>query len=228
MRIASGASRSSWATPRNVATLGWRNALSASAVRVWRDAASGVPVMSVRVGFSPLRVMSGSAHLIVSRRGPAGGRWRRELRLLATESETEGVINVSAQVGTLGSARVAVHSDKEHAVPFKVYWTPESAMELDVSPTSGVLPAADDGPMALAVTYAPVEYGRAASGVLIVETEEMQWSFQINGVRPEYSPPRGVSRLDTSPSEDVMRRLVHPSKSRTNFVKANMTKLRRK
>ena len=205
-----------------------RNALSATPVRVTRDAA-GVTVLSVRVSFSPLRVMSTTADLIVCGRAGtkhAGGRWRQEIRLLATESETEGVVDVPAQVGTVGHSRVAVHSDKDHAVPFKAYFSPESAIELDVSPISGMLPAADDGPLGLSITYSPVEYGRAATGVLIVETEEMQWSFQINGVRPEYTPPRGVSRLDMSPSEDVMRRLVHPPKSRTNFVKENMSKLR--
>ena len=96
-------------------------------------------------------------------------------------------------------------------------------MELDVTPAQGIMPGVGDGapPLELNVTYAPVEYGRAAAGLLIVETDEMQRSFQVNGVRPEYTPPRGVSRLEMSPSVEVMRRLTNPRPAK-NFVRANI------
>lgn len=200
-----------------------RNALAITPIRATKSTSSRPATLLLHVVFSPLRVMSTTADVIIS--STKGGRWRQEFRLDATESETEGVVDVAAQVGTSGSASVTVHGNASIAVPFKAFFSPESAIELDVSPAHGILPANLDGPLHLNVTYTPIEYGRAATGLLIVETDEMQWSFQINGVRPEYIPPRGVSRLQNKPSEDAMKKLLHPRVPR-NFVKENMLSYR--
>ena len=199
-----------------------RNALSVSPLRILTDGDD--MMIRLRVRFTPLRVMSSRADVVVCRgTGGASGRWRRELRLDAAESETEGVVDVSAQVGEIGTAVVRVHSTSSSSAAFRAYFSPESAMELDVTPAQGIMPGVGDGapPLELNVTYAPVEYGRAAAGLLIVETDEMQRSFQVNGVRPEYTPPRGVSRLEMSPSVEVMRRLTNPRPAK-NFVRANI------
>ena len=68
-------------------------------VRPW--AAHAGPVLPTVVSRADVVVCRGT--------GGAGGRWRRELRLDAAESETEGVVDVSAQVGEIGMASVRVH-----------------------------------------------------------------------------------------------------------------------
>lgn len=46
------------------------------------------------------------------------------------------------------------------------------------------------------VSFTPVEYGKEKKGKLIIETEEMYWSYLLKGNLPKYIPPQpNQSRL---------------------------------
>ena len=39
------------------------------------------------------------------------------------------------------------------------------------------------------VCYLPVEYGKMKMGKLIIETDEVQWVFEVRGSHLDYRPP---------------------------------------
>jgi hypothetical protein len=40
------------------------------------------------------------------------------------------------------------------------------------------------------VSYTPVEYGKEQKGKLIIETQDMYWSYLLKGSLPKYEPPK--------------------------------------
>ena len=49
-------------------------------------------------------------------------------------------------------------------------------------------PAVKDGTI-FEVSYLPIEYGKAKSGDLIIETDNFMWTFKIKGSFEKYNPP---------------------------------------
>ena len=39
------------------------------------------------------------------------------------------------------------------------------------------------------ISYLPVEYGKIKIGKLIIETDEIQWIFEVRGTHLDYKPP---------------------------------------
>ena len=61
--------------------------------------------------------------------------------------------------------------------------------EFAVSPTSGVLEPAGKQGTTFVITYRPTEYGKLVTGRLIIQTEDVFWSYAVKGSIPKYSAP---------------------------------------
>ncbi|CAD2220569.1 hypothetical protein ADEAN_000809100 [Angomonas deanei] len=137
----------------------------------------------VNVKLSPLRPFSGVGNLIVST--PNEGTVSCRLFIDVTPAEPDDVIQIS---GTIGQKSV-VQFDLYNVLPFKskfiAYFTESSPREFSVTPIRGVLNPFNAGQRsASSATKISVEYfPRAArsEGLLVVDTEEMQWSFRVVG-----------------------------------------------
>lgn len=47
------------------------------------------------------------------------------------------------------------------------------------------------------ISFTPVEYGKIKVGKLIIQTDQMYWSFMVKGTFPVYKPPTDVeSKID--------------------------------
>jgi len=70
------------------------------------------------------------------------------------------------------------------------------------------------------VSFTPTEYGKTQVGKLVIQTEEMQWTYEIRGIPPEYIAPEGAavvaSRMDKSLTKNLGK------SKRRNFVGMNM------
>ena len=73
------------------------------------------------------------------------------------------------------------------------------------------------------ISYAPKEYGTDKFGRLVIQTEEMQWVFEVVGTSPEYHAPAGRSRVDTRLPGDVEASLhAAKHKPKRNIVRENL------
>ena len=64
------------------------------------------------------------------------------------------------------------------------FFTSDSAPEFVVYPKQGMLePYGKEGTNFI-VSFTPTEYGKAKVGKLIIQTDEMQWSYEIRGTHP--------------------------------------------
>ena len=93
-------------------------------------------------------------------------------------------------------------------------------------PNEGVLepPGRGDGTVFI-VSFTPTEYGKTQIGKLVIQTEEMQWTYEIRGIPPEYKAPDGIavvsSRMDRSLTKNLGKA------KRRNYMKSNMAVTKR-
>lgn len=106
---------------------------------------------------------------------------------------------------------------------FTAHFTTESATEFAVNPKQGVLePYGKDGTTFI-VSFTPTEYGKAKIGKLVIQTEEMQWTYEVRGSHPHYRIPEvGGGRIENKLSKDVVRHIKQKQQAKKNFVKQNM------
>lgn len=78
------------------------------------------------------------------------------------------------------------------------------------------------------VSFTPVEYGKAKKGKLIIETDELYWSFIVKGTFPQYKPPNVNSSLMIDHKGDMTTLKKEDAndkdKKRRNYVIDNIKK----
>lgn len=172
------------------------------------------------VDFLPLKPFKAPCELIVSK--ASGGRWRHSVILESTEPEVDDVIVIEALLNSTSSVSFKLTNQYAAYAPFTATFTPDSPYEFTVFPNEGVLepPGRGDGTVFI-VSFTPTEYGKTQIGKLVIQTDEMQWTYELRGIPPEYKAPEGVAVVESRMDKSLTRNLGKPSK-RTNYMKANM------
>lgn len=155
----------------------------------------------------------------------SGGRWRFDLKLEATEPEVDDTISIQSPLNKPASVAFRLCNHTNAYAEFDAFFDAESAYEFTVQPTSGVLEPSGTTGTTFIITYKPTEYGKPVQGKLIIQTQEVYWSYQVRGTHPKYSAPvadrpKVVTRL----SKDVQQRSSENTASRRkrNFIRDNM------
>lgn len=77
----------------------------------------------------------------------------------------------------------------KHSCAFKAYLEDTSDIVFDVEPKRGILEPYGRAGTNFRITFKPVEVFIRYKGMVIIETEQMYWSFQVVGRLPKYNPP---------------------------------------
>ncbi len=172
-----------------------------------RDARANV--IRVKVLFEPLKPVATTGSLIIKRN--SGGCWKFPCTFSASEPPIDDVINIEAPVNHSASVRFSLTNRFDHPAPFKAFFSSSSAPEFSFYPSKGVLPPVGADPQAATafqVSFAPTVYGKPLVAHLIIQTEDMQWTYEFRGDFPKYIPPViAHGQLDNKLSSDVLRKL---------------------
>jgi len=177
--------------------------------------------------FEPLRVLHTSVDFVITK--ASGGRWRFEIILEATEPDIDGTIVLESAVNQTDTKTINIVNPEptSKSVPFSVALTPESAMEFTFTPMKGYLDGGNPTPVS--VMFTPKEYGKMVVGRLVVQTDDMQWMYDLKGTRPKYDPPKGTSKVkaDVQHTEEMESRIESASMTKSaskNFIRGNLTR----
>lgn len=100
---------------------------------------------------------------------------------------------------------------------FRAYFLPSSDQEFTVAPKSGKLePNGREGTQ-FVITFVPIEYGQIKQGKLIIETDDMYWSYQVRGTLPKYEPPKVGAKVKAQ-GEAIQTNSFKPK----NFLQQNI------
>ncbi|XP_078416576.1 cilia- and flagella-associated protein 47-like [Cetorhinus maximus] len=119
-----------------------------------------------------------------------GGIWNFPLLLIATEPQVDDVINIEA-LGLNKESMVCFRltSQTRYPMPFTAHFLPCSDQEFVVSPQTGeLLPHGSTGTL-FTVGFTPRMYSKKYKAKLLIQTMDMQWMYEINGLDPQYTPP---------------------------------------
>jgi len=167
--------------------------------------ASASTPLKFNLTFEPLRPLNAVIQFMIHRQN--GGVWKYDLELEATEPEIDDVIVISSLLGQPSSVTFSLTNQFTVYTPFKAYFTPDSALEFSVEPKSGLLEPYGSQGTQFVVSYTSTAYGRVDTGRLVILTEEMQWTYEVRGILPQYRPPDGETKVTTRLPEYVDREL---------------------
>jgi hypothetical protein len=180
--------------------------------------------VSLRVNFAPLRPFVALCNLVISR--ASGGRWRFDVKLEATEPEVDDTISIQSPLNKPASVAFRLCNHTNAYAEFDAFFDAESAYEFTVQPTAGVLEPAGTSGTTFIITYKPTEYGKPVQGKLIIQTQEVYWSYLVKGTHPKYSAPvADKAKVVTRLSRDVQQSVSQAAaiRRKKNFIRDNMT-----
>merc|ERR1712107_262259 len=109
---------------------------------------------------------------------------------------------------------------------FDAFFDAESAYEFTVQPTSGVLEPSGTSGTTFIITYKPTEYGKPVQGKLIIQTEDVYWSYLVRGTHPKYTAPIvDKPKVATRLTKEVQQQMQQNQQARKNknLIRENMS-----
>jgi hypothetical protein len=179
--------------------------------------------VSLRVRLAPLRPFVALCNLVITR--ATGGRWRFDVKLEATEPDVDDTISIQSPLNKPASVAFRLCNHTNAYAEFDAFFDAESAYEFTVQPTAGVLEPAGTSGTTFVITYKPTEYGKPVQGKLIIQTQEVYWSYLVKGTHPKYSAPvADKAKVVTRLSRDVQQSVSQAAAMRRkkNFIRDNM------
>ncbi|XP_009983366.1 PREDICTED: putative uncharacterized protein CXorf30 homolog, partial [Tauraco erythrolophus] len=153
-----------------------------------RDTESGIVTLIFNIVFAPNKPMRNEATLVVQ--CATRGVWKFPMLFIATEPEVDDVINIEA-VGLNKESIVGfkLTSPTRNPEPFTARFLEGSDPDFLVLPQAGeLLPAGTVGTH-ITVGFKPRMYGKKHTATLVIQTQSMQWTYEINGLPPQTIAP---------------------------------------
>nr|XP_039264663.1 cilia- and flagella-associated protein 47-like isoform X2 [Styela clava] len=196
-------------------------ALALSLVRKERDPHSGLVTLLFNVIFAPFKPFSHTVTLTVT--SATGGVWRFPLMVKSSECPADDIITLEAAgLGKPSTVAFTLYSHSRHPAPFNAFFMQGSDPELTVSPQTGeLLPQGSEGTK-IHVTFTPSMYGKSYRARLLVQTLDMQWTYDVRGVTPEYKVPQAPSVVLSTLTQAASIRRTVAQRPRVNYVRKNI------
>jgi hypothetical protein len=172
------------------------------------------------VQFEPLRPVRATLGLIVKKQ--SGGRWRYDLEVEAEDPEIDDVIRIQSPIHKTTSVSFRLTNQFDAFADYKAYFSRDSPFEFAVAPPMGVLPPYGHEGTQFVVSFTPHEYGKILVGRLIIQTEDMQWTYEVRGTHPHFVAPQAISTVDDRLPKELEAKLSLNKKSTTNYMQQNM------
>eukprot|EP00818_Percolomonas_sp_WS_P004310 CAMPEP_0117456020 /NCGR_PEP_ID=MMETSP0759-20121206/11661_1 /TAXON_ID=63605 /ORGANISM="Percolomonas cosmopolitus, Strain WS" /LENGTH=2921 /DNA_ID=CAMNT_0005249345 /DNA_START=158 /DNA_END=8920 /DNA_ORIENTATION=- len=176
-----------------------------------------------KADYAPLRPFDGSATLKIQR-NDQGGIWSFDVQLSASAPDADDTIEIESAMGKSSRISFRLNNVFARTAPFEAYFTPESPFDFSVEPERGVLAANGYEGTQFIVAYTATEYGKSRQGTLVIDTNEMQWRYNIRGLLPPtIRSPQIKSRIENKLSSETKRALEQAQRKRTkNIIAKNI------
>ncbi|KAJ3219077.1 Cilia- and flagella-associated protein 47 [Dinochytrium kinnereticum] len=144
-----------------------------------------------KVTFSPVRPSDQLTTLTITHHA-TGARYKFPLRLIAHPPLIDDTIVIEGAINKTMGVSFVLKNAASHKRSFKAFFSRDTPGEFSVHPTHGVLvPESErgEGENVFVVTYRAVSYGKNVFGTLLIEADDISWSYEIRGVTPKTHHP---------------------------------------
>ncbi|KAI9205277.1 uncharacterized protein BJ171DRAFT_615867 [Polychytrium aggregatum] len=177
-------------------------------------------VLRFNVTYSPIRPIETLLSLVITQNS-TGSRWKYPLRLIARPPAIDDVIVVEGAINKVSTVNFVLKNMSALPRQFRAYFTHESPIEFQVSPSTGSLvPERDrrESDNMFVIGYKPIAYGKTLIGTLMIEAEDISWTYEVRGATPHYHQPAG-SNASGSRKGSGSRTTSKAPVSKKNFVR---------
>ena len=143
--------------------------------------------LPLEIKFYPLRPFKTDIEFILRKK--SGGQWIYNIILESTEPDPDDIIYIKSSLGKQSFVAFKLQNIFTKDAKFIAYFSHDSSSEFSVSPREGTLDQSGRDGTQFVICYLPVEYGKIKIGKLIVETDEVEWIFEVRGSHLDYKPP---------------------------------------
>ena len=141
----------------------------------------------------------------------------------ALDPEPDDSILIQSPLHKTSSVSFKLTNHMRAFAEFTAFFTPDSAPEFVVYPKTGLLEPYGKEGTTFIVSFTPTEYGKAKMGRLVIQTEEMQWTYEIKGSHPQYKIPEVEGgNLNNKLSKDMIEAMKKKKQEKKNFLKENL------
>ena len=169
--------------------------------------------LPLEIKFYPLRPFKTDIEFVLRKK--TGGQWIYNIILEATEPDPDDVIHIKSSLGKQSFVAFKLQNIFTKDAKFIAYFSHDTSSEFSVSPREGILDQSGREGTQFVICYLPTEYGKVKTGKLIVETDEVEWIFEVRGTHLDYKPPdikKGNLLKQTKASEG--KNLVNENKNK--------------
>ena len=139
------------------------------------------------IKFYPLRPFKTDIEFVLRKK--SGGQWIYNIILESTEPDPDDIIYIKSSLNKQSFVAFKLQNIFTKDAKFVAYFSHDSSSEFSVTPKEGTLDQSGRDGTQFVVCYLPVEYGKVKIGKLIIETDEVQWIFEVRGSHLDYKPP---------------------------------------
>ena len=169
--------------------------------------------LPLEIKFYPLRPFKTDIEFVLRKK--TGGQWIYNIILEATEPDPDDIIHIKSSLGKQSFVAFKLQNIFTKDAKFIAYFSHDTSSEFSVSPREGILDQSGREGTQFVICYLPTEYGKVKTGKLIVETDEVEWIFEVRGTHLDYKPPdikKGNLLKQTKASEG--KNLVNDNKNK--------------
>ena len=139
------------------------------------------------IKFYPLRPFKTNIEFVLRKK--SGGQWIYNIILESNEPDPEDIIHIKAALGKESYVAFKLQNVFTKDAKFIAYFSHDSSSEFSVSPKEGILEQSGREGTQFIICYLPIEYGKIKIAKLIIETDEVEWIFEVRGTHLDYKPP---------------------------------------
>ena len=172
------------------------------------------------------RPLDAVAHISVENKSKR--RWRFPLVIHVDPSEfTSGKqIIIESTLYHVSTCKIFIDEQFTEVAEFHAYFVQPSPSELGLTSSDGVIGVSDTNNtlVPVEITFQPKTYGKLVKGILIIDTEEREYIFEVHGKMPGYIPP--VFKLSGRCNPNIGNGAATPRKSKdsSSRLKKNYVK----
>lgn len=178
----------------------------------------------VTVKFQPRKPVRTTLGIVLE--NPIHQKWRFHFDAVIERGRVTRIVGIESPLNVATARRIKIGESIQHRMEYRAYFEAGSANELTVVPSSGVLELSlrKEAEFPFEVVFQPRMYGKMMKGLLVVETEEIEFLFEVHGKIPDYVPPNieRSGRIDMSTPEGARKKI----RTRRNFIRENIERVR--
>jgi hypothetical protein len=183
--------------------------------------------LDLTISFSPKRPLSQTIKLIVQ--NPLRQEWQFKLELNVELGKVHDSVMIDSLLSKTGMGRVQLPVLFPTQTPFHAYFVSGSASEFSVKPSHGMIEPSliASTELPFDVLFAPKMYGKVLKGLMVVDTLDAQYLFDVFGKTPEYVPPV-VTKAPLQGDLIPLTGSASDLKKRRNVVRENIESIKAK